>query len=81
MAPTEKPNKNSYTHTISITEHLAVVQPGLNFGLVLLILKGVKLTTEQFNAIFTFYDKVGDILINTHSPNTKGDHGLLLSAN
>ena len=29
----------------------------------ILFLQGVKLTTEQFNAIFTFYDKVGDIVV------------------
>lgn len=26
----------------------------------ILFLQGVKLTSEQFNAIFTYYDKVGD---------------------
>lgn len=39
-------------------------------------LQGVKLTTEQFNAIFAFYDKVGDIsfkgAIKKQQPNTKG---------
>lgn len=40
--------------------HNAVFSAGLNS--IWLLLQGVKLTSEQFNSIFNYYDKVGEIL-------------------
>lgn len=52
-------NVNLNTHVCYWLWLMTVYCPAVRL---ILFSQGVKLTTEQFNAIFTYYDKVGDVL-------------------
>lgn len=55
---TERNHKDWSNIYAKVTATFTVDCPAVRL---ILFSQGVKLTTEQFNAIFTYYDKVGDI--------------------